>query len=116
MARQAGSFNIVGSIDNLTFYQMSSAFYVRMKSSLTRQQFFSDPAFEGSRKSASLLAKAAVIASSLYRQLPKDKKARLVYQQLTGKIKLMLQDGMEEPAIAAWFDNTYLAGDKAEDC
>lgn len=105
MARQTGTFHITGTFDDLCFYRMEGGYYVRMRSSLTGKRFWKDAAFAGSRASCGLLAKASPLASRLYRQLPKEKKGRAVYQQLTGTIKLLLQQGCTEADIIAWWEH-----------
>jgi hypothetical protein len=117
MARQAGLIKICGTIQGISFYTMEGEHYARTKSSLDKKRFMKDPAFEGSRRSAGLLATASVLASQLYRQLPAEVKSRRAYQLLTGRVKLMLQGGNDEKAVADWFKKTYkrdghIAGDE----
>ena len=108
MARQVGDIKIVGTVEDLCFYKMEGAFFVRMKSSLTGKRFWKDKVFAGSRRSAGLLGRASSLASRLYRQLPTEKKDRDVFRQLTGKVKLLLKDGCTEEGIEGWFVQTYL--------
>lgn len=108
MARQVGDIKIVGTVEDLCFYKMEGAFFVRMKSSLTGKRFWKDKAFAGSRRSAGLLGRASSLASRLYHQLPNEKKDRDAFRQLTGKVKLLLKDGCMEEEIEGWFVQTYL--------
>lgn len=108
MAKQVSDIKITGTIEGLCFYRMEGQYYVRMKSRLTGRRFQRDAAFAGSRRSAGLLASASTLASRLYRCLPKERKARAVFQRLTGDVKLLLATGWPEECIARWFTNTYL--------
>ena len=108
MARQTGPLKITGTIEDLCFYQMEGAYFARRKSSLTSKRFWKEKAFAGSRRSCGLLGAASPLASRLYHTLPKAKKGRAVFQQLTGAIKRLLQQGWTAEAIAAWFAQTYL--------
>jgi hypothetical protein len=44
MAKQAGDIFITGTIDDLCFYKMDGAYYVRLKSSLTGKKFWKNKA------------------------------------------------------------------------
>lgn len=108
MARQTGPLKITGTIDDICFYQMEGDYFARLKSSLTGKRFWKDKAFAGSRRSCGLMARASSLASRLYKTLPPEKKGRPAYQQLTGKVKLLLQQGLSEAAVLAWFQASYL--------
>lgn len=107
MAEQTGDIKITGSIDDICFYRMEGRYYARLKSSLSRTRFFNDPVFEGSRKSAFLLAAASQLSSRLYHTLRLEFKGRGVYQELTGQIKLFMAQGMTEDSIKEWFCRAY---------
>jgi len=94
MARQAGIIKIKGNIGGICFYQSDGNHYARAKSSLSGKRVKTSPAFRNTMKYASLLAKASVIGSAVYRLLPKEKRNRKLYQRLTGKAMLMLKEGM----------------------
>ena len=49
MAKQAGTIKIQGTLGSETYYKRGGKFYVRPKSSLTREQFFSSSSFANSR-------------------------------------------------------------------
>lgn len=108
MARQVGAFKLTGTIDNLVFYCMEGQYYVRTKSSIDGKRFWKDKAFAGSRKSVGLLGAASALASQLYRLLPKERKSRELFREITGKVKLHLASGAELPSIQAWFEAVYL--------
>jgi hypothetical protein len=99
MAKQLGAIKITGTIEGLTYYRMRGEYYVRMKSSLTKKRFFKDRAFEGSRRSALLLAKASSLASRFYQTLSEEKKVKGVFNEITGRVKLLLKQGKEETQI-----------------
>ena len=96
MARLIGDIKFTGTIENLCFYKMYGEYYVRTKSSLDGKRFWKDEAFEGSRKSCSLLARASRIASSFYKSYPKEYRTKGLFNQMTGKVKLWLKEGKKE--------------------
>ena len=75
---------VTGTIKDLCFYQMEGAYFTCRKSSLTGKRFRKEKAFAGSRRSCGLRALASPLASRLYRRLPKEKKGRAVFQEITG--------------------------------
>lgn len=99
MAEQIGTIKITGAVGNICFYKMEEKYYARQKSSLSGKRVKKDPAFCGTMKYARLLAEASVIGSFVYRQLPKEKKGRKVYQALTGKVMKMLKEGLSRDTI-----------------
>lgn len=116
MAKQIGDIKLTGTVDDLVFYHMGGDYYVRTKSSLTGKRFRRDKAFEGSRRSAGLLGAASALAAGLYRLLPKERKSRDLFRELTGKVKLKLAANADAGAIGAWFRKAYLpapAGDES---
>jgi hypothetical protein len=108
MAKQTGEIKIVGTIDGICFYKMDGLFYAKQKSSLDRKRFFTDKAFEGSRKSSAHLAQASPLAARLYHMLPQEKKGRDVYRSIVGKVKQMLKQEQTATAITEWFIIEYL--------
>jgi hypothetical protein len=108
MAKQTGDIRITGTIEGYCFYRMEGKYYVRRKSTLTGRRFQRDAAFAGSRRSAGLLASASSLASQLYRQLPTDRKARKVFQTLTGEVRELLAKGLSAAQIITWFRDAYL--------
>jgi hypothetical protein len=108
MAKQTGEIKIVGTIDGICFYKMDGLFYAKQKSSLDRKRFFTDKAFEGSRKSSAHLAQASPLAARLYHMLPLEKKGRDVYRSIVGKVKQMLKEEQSATSITEWFITEYL--------
>lgn len=93
MAKQMGAIKITGTIGETCFYKMNGEYYARRKSSLSRKRVKTSKAFKETMRYAGLMAKASVISSTIYQLLPKKKKSRKLYQQLTGKaMQLLKQD------------------------
>ena len=107
MARLLGDIKFRGNIENLCFYKMYGEYYVRTKSSLTAKRFWKESAFEGSRKSCSLLARASRIASHFYKSYPKEKKEKGLFNQMTGKVKLWLKEGKGEDEVLMLLRESY---------
>ncbi|WP_276503349.1 hypothetical protein [Terrimonas pollutisoli] len=99
MARQAGPIKIKGTICGICFYQLGNDHYARKKSSLSGKRVKTGKAFRETMRYARLLAKASVIGSFIYRQLPIYKRDRKVYQCLTGQAMQMLKEGLTEKQV-----------------
>jgi hypothetical protein len=109
MAKQTGDIKIEGTVDEICFYQMLGEHYARRKSSLTKERFWQDTVFEGSRRSCERMGRASSFASKLYRSLEKERKSRELFRAIAGRVKLQLQEGWEEVRIEAWFRETYFS-------
>ena len=96
MARQTGPNFFTGRHGDLQYYQMGAGHYVRVVSSLSASRVKQDPAFSLTMQYAGLLARAAKIASAVYRDLPG--KEHGFYRKLTGMAMQLLKQGrtMEE--------------------
>jgi len=99
MAKQIGDIFITGTYDDLCFYKMDGQYYVRMKSSLTRNRVRKSAAFANTMKSADELGSASVLASRVYRSLAKDKRKVTLYRKMTGMAKLLLNQGESKERI-----------------
>lgn len=107
MARLIGDYKFTGTVDGLCFYKMYGDYFVRTKSSLTGKRFWKDKAFEGSRRSCGLLAKASALASAFYKTYPKEKRRKGLFNEMTGKAKLWLKEGMSEEEALLLLAQTY---------
>jgi hypothetical protein len=107
MAKQLGEIKVTGTIEGLSFYKMYGDYFVRMKSSLTARRFWKDRAFEGSRRSCGLLAKASPLASFFYKNYPKEKKRKGLFNEMTGRVKLWLKEGKTEEEALLLLQENY---------
>jgi len=101
VAKQIGAYKITGTIDNICFYQMEGEYYARQKSSLTGKRVKKDPAFAGTMESANLLGSASKLASLIKRSFPKEEQCRELFHMLTGKVMLLMRDGIGDEEIKA---------------
>jgi hypothetical protein len=99
MAKQIGENFITGTYDDLCFYKMDGQYYVRIKSSLTRNRVRKSAAFTRTMQSASELAAASVIASQVYRTIAKEKRRVAWYRKMTGMAKLLFKNGESKERI-----------------
>jgi hypothetical protein len=89
----------IGRQGHLVYYQWRDIYCVRTKGSLDRRRFFSDKAFEGSRKRAVEFGVAAKLAAEVYQLLPKELKKRGVMGRLTGWAHKGLMAGESKGAV-----------------
>lgn len=99
MAEQTGTIKITGTIGEVCFYKLHGKHYARSKSSLTGKRVKTSDAFKNTMQYAALLAEASTIGSAVYRLLPKQKRERKVYQQLTGIAMQLLKKGTTKEDI-----------------
>jgi hypothetical protein len=99
MAKQIGHIKIIGTIDNLTFYEMDGEYYVRMKSSLTGKQFKTKKCFERSRRSAARFGAGNKIAGEVYRSLPDEKRVYALFCSLKSIAIALLKQGWMRPML-----------------
>ena len=105
MAKQAGDIFIEGTIDDLTFYKMCGKYYVRMKTSLTGKRFWTDKAFEGSRKSCSRFGEGNKLASAVFRLVEKEKSTNGLFPFLrTRAIALLKEEKPSEVVVCLLLD------------
>jgi hypothetical protein len=99
MAEQVGTIRITGTVDGACFYKMGGKYFARQKSTLSGRRVKQDPAFMKTMWYARLLARASVIASGVYRQLPEGKKERRLYRHLTGEAMKLLKSGKSRAEV-----------------
>ena len=94
MGKQTGPEFRTGTIGPVTYYKLfGEHYYLRSKSTLTGKRFFSDPAFEGSRKRSKAFGEAARVAAEINRQLSKAKRGKGFMGKLIGQVHKALQAG-----------------------
>lgn len=94
MAKQAGAYRFIGTVDELSFYKMNEEYYVRLKSSLTGKRFWKDRAFEGSRRSCNRFGEGNRLASKLYKMIEEDKRVYPLFCFLKRRAILLLKEGV----------------------
>jgi hypothetical protein len=107
MAKQCGPAYLQCTWDDLTFYKMGNQYFVRKKSSLTREQVLKDPAFVNTRFFANRLAVASKIASSIYRSLPVHWRKFWMYRSFTGIATTMMSKGSSPQQTHDYLWKTY---------
>ena len=109
MARQAGDIKITGSMEDLCFYKMQGAYYVRMKSSLTGKRFWKEAVFEGSRKSCGRFGEGNRLASLVYKMVARENKQYALFCLLKSKAIFYLKLGLCGAGVIAALE-AYLPG------
>jgi hypothetical protein len=99
MAKQLGILTITGCHDNLLFYAMEGIPYVRKKSSLSGKRVKKSKAFQLTMVYAGIMAQASKIASSVYRQIPKEKREVAFFRTLTGIAQKLIRKGISEEDV-----------------
>lgn len=97
MAKQIGLLRLSGTVSGICFYKMDGVYYAREKSKLSGERVKHDPVFAETMRYADLMAKASVIASELYKQVPKEERSRERYRELVGAVIKGLQMALRLP-------------------
>jgi hypothetical protein len=98
MAKQVGYVKAVGTVDdNVNFYyNMVDGFLVRLLPGVDSKRFWSDPAFEGSRRSAERFATGNIMSSIIYRFVPVKRRYRHLFKQVRTIAIVCLKQGMDK--------------------
>ena len=98
MAKQVGYIKAVGTVDdNLNFYyNVIDGFLVRLLPGVDSKRFWSDPAFEGSRRSAERFKTGNIMSSIIYRFVPTKRRYRHLFKQVRTIAIVCLKQGMEK--------------------
>src|SRR5689334_12173924 len=119
MARQVGDIKVVGTMDNLCFYEMEGKYYVRMKPGPDRKQFFKGAKYAPQREASKRMILSAQLVSLVYQQIPKEKKKYQVCCEMQKRAALLIKGGMELSEIIEQLgeylvDDGYLRKQKAK--
>jgi hypothetical protein len=109
MARQAGDYRFIGSLDDFCFYKMCGAYYVRRKSSLTGKRFWKDKSFEGSRRSSNRFAEGNRLASKVYHLVTKEKRVYPLFCFLKRRAILLLKEEKSLQEVEALLSDYMVA-------
>src|SRR3954468_13187700 len=101
-------FPVIGTMHNLTFYNMEGRNFVRKKSSLTRRKVLYAPCFKNTRHYAGLMAKASKIGSLVYKELPPYWRQGWMYRAFTGEALTMLKKRRNEEEIQQVLRERYV--------
>jgi len=93
MAKQIGIFKIIGTIGDITFYEMGGEFYARKKSSLYGKRVKIDPRFKRTMEEAVGFGKASTAARAVYWALPEEMQVHGFYGILTGRMRKLMRAG-----------------------
>jgi len=93
MAKQTGIFKIIGTIGDVTFYEMDGEFYARKKSSLDGKRVKKDPRFRRTMEESIEFGKASAATREVYWSLPVEMRVHGAYGRLTGRIRKMMRAG-----------------------
>ena len=93
MAKQTGIFKIIGTIGDITFYEMDGEFYARKKSSLDGKRVKKDPKFKRTMEEAIGFGKASTATRAVYWALPEKLRVHGFYGRLTGRMRRLMREG-----------------------
>jgi hypothetical protein len=84
MAKQTGYIKATGTVDdNVNFYyNQVDGFLVRLLPGVDSKRYWSDPAFEGSRRSAERFGVGNITSSIIYRFVPVKRRYRHLFKQV----------------------------------
>jgi hypothetical protein len=99
MARQIGDIIIVGTIDDITFYEMEGKGYARRKSSLKGTRVKKAKEFARTMQSARRLGRGSQLASKVYRSLPRQEQVYALFKELKHIAVLAIKDGKGEAEV-----------------
>jgi hypothetical protein len=101
MAKQTGYIKAIGTVDdNINFYKTElDGFLVRLLPGVGSKRYWSDPAFEGSRRSAERFGVGNITSSIIYRFVPVKRRYRHLFKQVRTIAIVCLKQGMEKGGV-----------------
>jgi hypothetical protein len=98
MAKQMGYVKAVGTVDdNVNFYyNLVDGFLVRLLPGVDSKRFWTEPAFEGSRRSAERFATGNIMSSIIYRFVPVKRRYRHLFKQVRTIAIVCLKQGIDK--------------------
>lgn len=99
MAKQKGIITLTGTINGITYYQSAGNYLARGKSSLNKERFYTDPAFERSRQIAFQKKITAPIASKVYHTLPPEMKKQGIIGKMIAEADRLFLTGLTQLEI-----------------
>jgi hypothetical protein len=89
-------------------YKRGGRTVLAMRNPHSRDRVLGDKKFEQTRKHASDMARAAVLASKLYQQLPPGRRQHSLYREMTGVAATMLYNGLPGEVVQEKLHDRYL--------
>jgi hypothetical protein len=101
MAKQTGYIKATGTVDdNVNFYyNQLDGFLVRLLPGVDAERYWSDPAFEGSRRSAERFGVGNISSSIIYRFVPVKRRYRHLFKQVRTIAIVCLKQGMDKGGV-----------------
>jgi hypothetical protein len=101
MAKQIGYVKAVGTVcGDINFYKDEEwGFLVRMLPGVDAKRFWSDPAFEGSRRSAERFGTGNIMSSIIYRFVPVKRRYSRLFTQVRRIAIALLKHGTEKQEV-----------------
>ena len=92
-------YRMSATVGDHTYYMRRGKFCMRRRTSLNKERILSDPSFKAFRNCSSQFGEASLLATSIYKQLPKKKRKFGVIGKLTGEIYKLIRAGMGRKKI-----------------
>jgi hypothetical protein len=106
--RPKPNVQFTATIGNLCFYQRNGKTYMREAKALDRELVLTDERFEKTRQHANKMGQASKIASVIYKDLPKELKARWVFRSITGHVASLLYKGEHPENVKETLYDKYI--------
>ncbi|MFL5787005.1 MAG: hypothetical protein ACJ748_03050, partial [Flavisolibacter sp.] len=90
-----------------TYYMRRGKFCMRRRTSLNKERILSDPAFKSFRNCSTQFGESSLLATSIYKQLPKKKRKHGVIGKLTGQVYKLIRAGMSRKKILCKIISEY---------
>lgn len=113
--RPKPDIQFTATIGDLCFYQRNGKTYMREAKALDRELVLNDERFAKTREHASKMGQASKIASAIYKDLPKEIKARWVFRSITGHVASMLYQGEDPENVKETLYIKYVSSPQLEE-
>lgn len=113
MAKQAGPIPFIGTLGEITGYEMDGRFYIKRKSEVSQYRLRHGRSYAPSRDAGSRFGEASSITSEVYRQLPKATRGLQTWQAMRKRAQALVEKRTPREQVIAMLTREFLLPAKA---
>jgi hypothetical protein len=114
MAKPKKTIRISATIGDLCFYQRNGKTFLREARALDRKLVLNDERFEKTMQFANKMGLASKIASEIYKDLPRELKARWIFRSITGHAASLLYKDMHPEEVKERLHAQFISNPQEE--
>ena len=108
MAKQAGPIPFIGTLGEITGYQMNGRFYLKRKSEVSQYRLRHSRNYAPSRDAGSRFGDTSSITSEVYRQLPRSARGLPTWRAMRSRTRVLVEKRTPREQIIAMLTKEFL--------